>query len=227
MARVNFIGKRDIKASTPPSIPSCLGLRLQPRPGEGRRRQRDRNDELQCFEEERLKDGATPSRHEWGSCTSKLGAGPSLRARTQELKAVHEARDARAVKSKGEELQAWQLMNNNGATSEPSYVKRDTRDCRLTVTDMYFTSTTAGTRRYKPRRHQPFVKTSKTTSLALRRHQHGTYHEAEQGWTASATSVRHASLTPTFYHVGKDLVKPEKDCIQLRQLQPDKPREER
>ena len=51
-------------------------------------------------------------------------------------------KDARKVKEEGEDVfKRWKLMNNNlgNHLQNRLYLKRDKRECRLSVADMYFT----------------------------------------------------------------------------------------
>jgi len=185
------------------------------------------DDELQCFEEERLKDWCNALQaHEWGSCTSKKlkRLGSKFAGTDDELKElVREAKkEARAVKAQGEgDFKRWQLMNNNlgNHIQNRLYVKRDSRDCRLTVTDMYFTIHNGkGREDTNPVGINPFVKTSQDYVFE---HCDGEpnmapYHEAEAPKKMDEFGDQRTprvSDTDIYYHyVGKDLLKPEKDC---------------
>ena len=123
--------------------------------------------ELRCFEKEDWERWCMALQaHEWGSCTSKKLAQLGATGSEEELKeAVRNAKkEARKIKEEGEDVfKRWMLMNNNlgNHLQNRLYIKRDKRECRLSVADMYFTIYNGrGKEDTNPVGINPFVETS-------------------------------------------------------------------
>jgi hypothetical protein len=180
--------------------------------------------ELRCMtEQEPEKWCAALQAHEWGSCTSKKLAQLGAEGTEEELKAaVRQAKkDARKVKAEGEDqFKRWMLMNNNlgNHLQNRLYLKRDKRECRLSVADMYFTIYNGkGKEDTNPVGVNPFIET--TTEYAFE-HCEGKLNVApydkpvapEDGDFGDPRAKKKPGEDVYYHYLGTDAVKAEEGC---------------